>query len=468
MLEIPIKCDINIIFSCFYTNFVLETTIQISQPASDTPDISKYETNLSQSTVILGGYEHDPVSDKWNEVAPYPIAPVSPKNSIQTPKHFQNFQNKISQSKQLLSNIFKTEKMQKTSDNKENCFTQSMKKSNSPYKDDISRRMSEPLNLRITNSPTTIHSKDFIVVSKSSLAKHGSFNGIIDEKAKCDDPTKIHESFQVYSLNPTPRININTFQKQTIPNFLDQDTNISSISNTEIPPLESICVPSENVSTETQIDTSVNSCVFVSDQSNTLDLSLISEPEQKNTFRPLLLLIPLRLGQDKFNLEYAKPLLSCLKLPQSVGIIGGRPKHALYLIGFQDDRIFYLDPHTTQQAVNTPHGSLPIPDKTFHTTYVESMHFSELDPSLAVGFFCETEAVFEDLLDKLENQVLCLKPKLFEISESIPFLFQQSKYLATSAKQEPFSLVEKGDILVDLALDEDIDDWDIVNFDQLV
>ena len=439
-------------------------------PANDTPtqtDISKYETNLSQSTVVLGGYEHDPVNDKWNEIAPYPIAQISPKNSYQSPKHFQNFQNRISQSKQLLSNIFKIEKMQKNTNNKNNDLTQSLGKLNSPNKNDISRRLSEPLNLRISTSPKTTLNKDFVLVSKSSRSKHASFNGIIDdviEKTSHEERPKIQDSFQIYSLKP---------QTQMIPVSSDIQTNILSISNTEIPPLESICVPTENVSglttSDTQIDTSVSSCVFVSNQSNTLDTSLFSEPEIKSFFRPLLLLIPLRLGQDKFNLEYAKPLVSCLKLPQSVGIIGGRPKHALYLIGYQDENIFYLDPHTTQQTVTTPHGSLRIPDKTFHTTHVESMHFSELDPSLAIGFFCETEAVFDDLLDQLENQVLCLKPKLFEISESIPFLFQRSRSNGPSAKQEPFSLIEKGDILddvIDLDLDEDIDDWDVINFDQ--
>ena len=402
-------------------------------------------------------------------MAPYPVAPVSPQNATHAPKHFQNIQNKISQSKQLLSNIFKIEKPQKNSPTRHDTFSQSMGKIHSPDKNDISRRMSEPLNLRVTNSPKTPN-RELILETKSSRTKLGNSNGLIDEKPKDDETTKMHESFQVYSIKPS---NTTRLATPTLPISADTETNTSSLSNTEIPPLESIDVPPGNVSgltiSDTQIDTSVSSCVFVSDQSNTLDTSMTSEPEQKDIFRPLLLLIPLRLGQDKFNLEYARPLLSCLKLPQSVGIIGGRPKHALYIIGFQDEYIFYLDPHTTQQVVTAPHESLRIPDKTFHTNHVESMHYSELDPSLAIGFFCETEAVFEDLLERLETQILCLKPKLFEISDSIPFLFQRSKSSGASAKQEPFSLVEKGDILddvIDLALDEDIDDWDIINFDQ--
>ena len=51
-------------------------------------------------------------------------------------------------------------------------------------------------------------------------------------------------------------------------------------------------------------------------------------------FRPLLLFIPLRLGQEKFNMEYAEALKACFSLPQSVGVIGGKPRHALWFIGY--------------------------------------------------------------------------------------------------------------------------------------
>ena len=397
--------------------------------------------------MILGSYEHDPDSDTWREVAPYPLAPSQQNNNLKnSPKTFQNIQNRFSTSKQFLTNIFKNDKIQKNS-HSHLAFSQSLGKLPpviiSP-KCGATRRMSEPLNMRINANANNIN-KEFVVVSKSSRTKSGSYYG---SETVTEKPTKIHESFQVLSVKAAQNI----------------ETQLPDLS-----PLESIGYPPENVSlTETQLDTSVSSCVFVSDHNSTLDMSATSEPDATQLFRPLLLLIPLRLGQDKFNLEYARPLMSCFKLPQSVGIIGGRPKHALYLIGYQDEQIFYLDPHTTQSTVSTPQGSLRIPDKTFHTSHIESMHFSELDPSLAIGFFCETEAVFEDLLHQLETQVLSQKPKLFEISESIPFTFHKPKP-SNAAKQEPFSLVGKDDILddvIDLNLDEDIDEWDVINFDQ--
>lgn len=64
--------------------------------------------------------------------------------------------------------------------------------------------------------------------------------------------------------------------------------------------------------------------------------SPISSPS--SVFRPLLLFIPLRLGQERFNMEYADAVKACLTVPQSVGIIGGKPRHALWLIGYQGNQ----------------------------------------------------------------------------------------------------------------------------------
>lgn len=52
------------------------------------------------------------------------------------------------------------------------------------------------------------------------------------------------------------------------------------------------------------------------------------------SFRPILLFIPLRLGQEKFNMEYKDALKACFSLKQTVGVIGGKPRHALWFTGY--------------------------------------------------------------------------------------------------------------------------------------
>lgn len=40
----------------------------------------------------------------------------------------------------------------------------------------------------------------------------------------------------------------------------------------------------------------------------------------------------------------------CFRSPQSIGVIGGKPNQALYLVGCVGDEVIYLDPHTTQRS----------------------------------------------------------------------------------------------------------------------
>ena len=66
---------------------------------------------------------------------------------------------------------------------------------------------------------------------------------------------------------------------------------------------------------------------------------------------PVLILVPVRLGSgDKVNRIYAPHVKALLTNELCVGVIGGRPKHALYFMGFQDDNLIHLDPHLVRQT----------------------------------------------------------------------------------------------------------------------
>ncbi|XP_039084475.1 cysteine protease ATG4B isoform X2 [Hyaena hyaena] len=113
-------------------------------------------------------------------------------------------------------------------------------------------------------------------------------------------------------------------------------------------------------------------------------------------WRPLVLLIPLRLGLTDINEAYVETLKHCFMMPQSLGVIGGKPNSAHYFIGYVGEELIYLDPHTTQPAVELADGCF-IPDESFHCQHPPSrMGVRELDPSIAVGFFCQTEDDFND------------------------------------------------------------------------
>lgn len=120
-------------------------------------------------------------------------------------------------------------------------------------------------------------------------------------------------------------------------------------------------------------------------------------------WRSILILIPLRLGISKINPTYFEPLLETFKFPQSVGIIGGRPRQAYYIIAHQDQELIFLDPHMVQQAVK-PEQSFS--SETYHCAIPQKIAVSELDPSLAVGFYCKDKQDFDDFYLRAEMHSL--------------------------------------------------------------
>uniref|UniRef100_A0AC35FY84 Cysteine protease n=1 Tax=Panagrolaimus sp. PS1159 TaxID=55785 RepID=A0AC35FY84_9BILA len=72
---------------------------------------------------------------------------------------------------------------------------------------------------------------------------------------------------------------------------------------------------------------------------------------EEDLWKPLLIIVPLRLGLTVMNRCYLKAIQEYFKLPQCVGIIGGRPNHAVYFYGVAKDKLLYLDPHVCQDSV---------------------------------------------------------------------------------------------------------------------
>ncbi|XP_065643488.1 cysteine protease ATG4A isoform X2 [Hydra vulgaris] len=142
--------------------------------------------------------------------------------------------------------------------------------------------------------------------------------------------------------------------------------------------------------------------------------------EELKSWRPLLLFIPLRLGLSEINSDYYNSLKIMFTLRQSLGVIGGKPNHAHYFIGFNGDRLLYLDPHTTQQTIE-PERFNVIPDESFHCVYPCFMSFQSLDPSVALGFYFHTEDDFDDWCQAVNELVVQREKRpMFEINQNRP------------------------------------------------
>nr|CDS31977.1 cysteine protease atg4b [Hymenolepis microstoma] len=155
---------------------------------------------------------------------------------------------------------------------------------------------------------------------------------------------------------------------------------------------------------------------------DSVDLEACPHTTPHLPWRPLLLIIPLRLGLHELNMMYAPHLMNLFKLRQCVGVLGGRPMHALWLIGsIGDKEVIFLDPHVTQPAAifsqSSPEASSSL-DASFHCSSYQQLPLNLLDPSLAVGFVCATESEFDALCEDLKEYGIA--PALFEVHDTRP------------------------------------------------
>ncbi|KAI9022167.1 hypothetical protein CLU79DRAFT_751450 [Phycomyces nitens] len=141
----------------------------------------------------------------------------------------------------------------------------------------------------------------------------------------------------------------------------------------------------------------------------------------EGVFKPVLLLVALRLGIESLHPTYHAALKACFELPCFVGIAGGRPNSSLYFIGLQGDELIYLDPHFSRPALETKNVS-EYSEKdlsTYHCAIPRKIHISQVDPSMLLGFYCQTQEDFDIFCSQISEISKHCTP-IFTIEQRAP------------------------------------------------
>ena len=103
---------------------------------------------------------------------------------------------------------------------------------------------------------------------------------------------------------------------------------------------------------------------------------------------------------------YAEDIKATLSFPQTLGIIGGRPRFAYYFFGYSETNgeLLALDPHTVKDFTGTsgPNSDTHICELPLYIPSIE-----RLDPTMALGFVVRDQVELDDLIERLDKLKLC-------------------------------------------------------------
>jgi cysteine protease ATG4 len=145
----------------------------------------------------------------------------------------------------------------------------------------------------------------------------------------------------------------------------------------------------------------------------------------------LFIQIPVMLGLGSVLPEYLMTVKHLLSCPLTVGVIGGKPRMALYLIGFTQDSFLVLDPHFVQKSCKSKEKV----EKTLSSYHVDSpklLKDHDLEGSMSFGFLVNSKQdwnTLKDYLNQPETKGVIVVRENEEVNTLDSSTFERSSFL---------------------------------------
>jgi len=129
------------------------------------------------------------------------------------------------------------------------------------------------------------------------------------------------------------------------------------------------------------------------------------EPEEKKEWEnSMIIFVTTRTGLSKHNIVYLPTIIRLLKLPQSIGVLGGKDSKGYYFIGFQGSELLYMDPHYVQEAYKN-YGELEEKYKTYFQQKYFQVEITDIDTSIGFGFYIKDAEDYKDFSERLRRAI---------------------------------------------------------------
>lgn len=116
----------------------------------------------------------------------------------------------------------------------------------------------------------------------------------------------------------------------------------------------------------------------------------------------MLLILPLMLGPSKIQKDLYQSFQYFVSHKFSAGVIGGRPKSAIYIIGAKDFEVIVMDPHFVQRASKSIIDLKRNYEKYFNQKFM-SIHLKDLESSVCLGLYFRNKEEFFEFEEDLEK-----------------------------------------------------------------